>query len=126
MSGWCCGLEARHLLLLLNGKLFSLRFFGGQELKGLSLSFTEGLSGPLLSHGDTTFGSLEEVFGDKRIKRDMKHFHCGNDVTEIHKWKENVKKGSIWDGCKQHIWIRVTIQQLLRTFCTTTLFLCYT
>ena len=26
------------------------------------------------------------------------------------------KKGSVWDGCKHHIWIRVTIQQLLRTF----------
>lgn len=69
VSCWRCGLVAMHLPLLLNRKRFSGRFFRGQQLKGLGLSFTEGLSGPLLFHGDTTFGSLEEVFGDKRISR---------------------------------------------------------
>lgn len=81
-SGSCrrCGLVARHLSLLLSGKLFSWWFFGSQELKGLGLSFTEGLSGPLLFHGDTTFLSLEEVAATKNNKTNMEHSKSGNDL----------------------------------------------
>lgn len=92
-SGSCgrCGLVAWNLAPLLSGKRFSRCFFAREELFWPGLSFTEGLSGPLLFHGDTTFLSLEKVAATKNTKTNMEH----SDVETI--------KGTICDICTESL-----------------------
>lgn len=60
-----CGLVAEQQPIPRVGNPFSWWPFGSRALKGLGLSFTNGLSARLLFHGDTTFLSLEEATATK-------------------------------------------------------------